>query len=672
MTVPGNYEIIRSLGKGSFGEVFLARSGTPGGFQKQVAIKRLRDSVADDQELIDRFAIEARICSHLDHPNIIHVYNFIESPEGFLLVMEYLEGCDLKQLLMAFRKDRRVMPISLALHLALQLCDGLHFAHTAKGTDGQPLGLVHRDVKPSNLMLTHEGTLKIMDFGVARADFARTRSGMMSVKGTLQYMAPEQAAGGQIDSSVDQFATGLILAELLVGYPIYQAEAENQLYFLVGTGAVEPALEVIREHIPSLFPILKQALALDPAARFESLAALANALKQEALTLPPPPPLGPLVQALGRGERIGLTHGEKPAWPIQTGAKKRERERLRALARGLGAPDPGPMLEASESVELSPADFSLMESARSHKLIADDRDEGGPTEISRGHAPLVPVPVGVSPAVAVTLEGATVAPVALPSTPPADTHATPPRVPSTPSASPPALPAAAVDRTRQGWIAALAGLLVVVTGSVLLFRAPAEDQASRPEVHASGALQVAENKSETANVSREASTAPALESASGPEPTVRPAASAGAAGGAPDASAATPAKDAVAPLTAPRTPAQSESVPPKVSQPAAPVARRTPRSDLAPDASASRPDGASGLLRLRVQPANARVKRKDTGEILQCWNGCQLPSGRHTLLISLEDGRTYSWTLEMAKNADMKCLYRFESDVAPQCKTGSL
>lgn len=335
----GGFEIIRSLGKGSFGEVFLALAGTPGGFQKQVAIKRLREAVTDDLELVERFAIEARICGYLHHPNIIHVYNFQDSPDGYLLIMEYLEGCDLRQLLNAFRRDRRVMPLALALELAVQLCEGLYFAHVARGADGVPLGLVHRDIKPSNLMVTRDGILKIMDFGVARADFARTRSGYLSVKGTLQYMAPEQAAGGRIDASVDQFAVGLILAEMILGYPLYQAELENQLYFLVGTAAVEAPLAVMRSHQPALADILARMLALSPAARFPDLKAVASVLRVERATLAEVVAPADVVEGVLRNERVGAQFGVRPDWPLVTTARKQAQDRLRALAKGLGAPD---------------------------------------------------------------------------------------------------------------------------------------------------------------------------------------------------------------------------------------------------------------------------------------------------------------------------------------------
>ncbi|MFM7202532.1 MAG: protein kinase domain-containing protein [Myxococcota bacterium] len=369
----GGYEIIRSLGKGSFGEVFLALAGTPGGFQKQVAVKRLRETVTDDLELVERFAIEARICGYLHHPNIIHVYNFQDSPDGYLLIMEYLDGCDLRQLLNGFRRDRRVMPVSLALELAIQLCEGLYFAHVARGADGTPLGLVHRDIKPSNLMVTRAGILKIMDFGVARADFARTRSGYLSVKGTLQYMAPEQAAGGRIDATVDQFAVGLILAEMILGYPLYQAELENQLYFLVGTAAVEAPLAVIREHHPELADILTRLMALNPANRYSDLKGVAGVLRAELAKRNPPPPSAEVVEALLREERIGTQFGVRPEWPLVTTARKQAQERLRALARGLGATD----VLANNDEEAPSLDLQSM-----------TREEPPPQEASSNVAPL--------------------------------------------------------------------------------------------------------------------------------------------------------------------------------------------------------------------------------------------------------------------------------------------
>ncbi len=329
----GAYEVLESLGKGSFGEVFLARDLSASGDGRTVAVKRLRDTVVDDPIQVERLALEAKICSTLRHPNIVRVHGLVESPDGYLLVMEHLEGVELRRIIQLLRRRNRLLHPGISLELAVQLCRGLHFAHVAADPDGNPLGLVHRDVKPGNLMIARDGQLKVMDFGVARVDFARTRTSVLSVKGTLQYMAPEQASGVAIDARVDQFATGLVLAELLLGHPVYRSPNDASLYFQVGTAAVGPALEEAASHYPRVAPILERALALVPEDRFSNQLEMAEALLEVLPDYQPAPSLAELVDAVLNYE-TDLTR-----WSVATPSDLRqgngndaEMDRLRAIA----------------------------------------------------------------------------------------------------------------------------------------------------------------------------------------------------------------------------------------------------------------------------------------------------------------------------------------------------
>ena len=162
----GNYEVLKSLGDGSFGEVFLAIRTGAAGFSRQVAIKRLRPSVAADPDLVQAFAVEARICGLLNHPNVIQVFDFVESPEGYLLVMEHLEGIELQRVQKLLRRQGRVMPLQVAVNLACQLCEGLHCVHQAQGPGGQSLEINRQKALQPCVIITRPHIVKIKTFAI--------------------------------------------------------------------------------------------------------------------------------------------------------------------------------------------------------------------------------------------------------------------------------------------------------------------------------------------------------------------------------------------------------------------------------------------------------------------------------------------------------------------------
>lgn len=294
----GGFEIVRSLGDGGFGEVFLARRDGAAGFQRSVALKRLKDSVAADPELVSLFGREAQICGFLHHPNVIEVYDFIESSDGFLLVMELLDGQELRRILKTFHRHHKGIPLRLCVEIIRQLSSGLEAVHYARDAEGKSLGLIHRDIKPANLMLTRQGQVKIMDFGIARADFARTETGAQTLKGTVRYMAPEQAMGHKLDARVDQFAAGLILGELITGRPIYHAPTPALLNQKVLLGNVADGLRDVEVTAPTFLPLITRALAHNPEDRFEDLAAFRLALARLVDDLPLAPDLSEVVSGL--------------------------------------------------------------------------------------------------------------------------------------------------------------------------------------------------------------------------------------------------------------------------------------------------------------------------------------------------------------------------------------
>ena len=211
----GRYAIVRRLAVGGMAEVYLAQMRGPHGFARSVVLKRIRPALARDGQIRRMFADEARVAAHLSHLNIAQVIDVGEEGGEPFLVMEYVEGRDVHSLL----ADAGVhgLPIDIAVAIAIGVAAGLDHAHARRDADGRPLGIVHRDVSPSNVMVGFDGNVKLLDFGVAKAQGARdiTRAG--TVKGKLQYMSPEQALGLVVDRRSDLFSLGTVLYEMLVG-----------------------------------------------------------------------------------------------------------------------------------------------------------------------------------------------------------------------------------------------------------------------------------------------------------------------------------------------------------------------------------------------------------------------------------------------------------------------
>ena len=267
MTAPqtsaGRYRHVRVLAQGGMATVELAHDFE---LDRPVALKRLAENLAANDEFKHRFLREARLAARLSHPNIVAVYDVGEEGGRPCIVMEYVEGETLSDLL---RRRGRLEPAE-AVALALQACSGLETAHQA--------GLVHRDIKPQNLLLTPEATLKIADFGIARSLDGTQLTEAGTVLGTAAYLAPEQAAGEPVTAAADVYALGAVLYELLTGRPPYVAETLAELFAQQRRGAIAPARELAPGVPASLEDAVMRALARDPAYRPESAAAFAGEL----------------------------------------------------------------------------------------------------------------------------------------------------------------------------------------------------------------------------------------------------------------------------------------------------------------------------------------------------------------------------------------------------------
>lgn len=221
MTKP-EYQFVRKLGAGGMAEVFEARQLGVSGFEKQVVVKRLLPHLRQDGQFVEMFLAEARLAAGLHHPNIVEVYDIQRTADDFFIVMEYLAGPDLRTILRTTREKGMKIPVGITCRLVADIAAGLEFAHTAQDADGHPLGIVHRDISPTNILVTYAGVPKLLDFGVAKANSHNiyTRPGTM--KGKYGYASPEQVQHKSIDARSDVFALGVILHELLVGRQLFR------------------------------------------------------------------------------------------------------------------------------------------------------------------------------------------------------------------------------------------------------------------------------------------------------------------------------------------------------------------------------------------------------------------------------------------------------------------
>lgn len=271
----GPYLLLTRIGRGGMGDVYLARHGRLSGFEKHCVLKMLRDDRANDPELLARFADEARVVVQLSHRNICPVFDVGRVGDRLYVVLEHIVGRDLRTIALA-----RPLPLAIALHVVGEVCEALDYAHRfVDRQTGAPLGLVHRDVSPHNVLLGVDGDTKLIDFGIATTRVTAVPS--QEVLGKLTYMSPEHARGEVVDHRADQFSTAVMLTELLLGERFHAGLDVDRVHQLVGEGAWRPP----RFHTaidPGLAAIIDRALSPQAADRWPSMADLADALSSWA------------------------------------------------------------------------------------------------------------------------------------------------------------------------------------------------------------------------------------------------------------------------------------------------------------------------------------------------------------------------------------------------------
>ncbi len=225
--IPGervaSYRIEEALKSGGMGTLLIACKEGAAGFERRVVIKVIHAHLATDASFVRMFIDEAKIASRIHHPNVVHVEELAEIEGTYYLVMEYVPGCSVSQLLASLSRRQLRLASDVAIYIAAQLADGLHAAHEARGEDGELLGVVHRDVSPQNVLLSTQGNVKVIDFGVAKARGRSQSTAGAGLRGKIRYMAPEQAYGRAVDRRTDVYALGIVLWEMLTCRRLFDA-----------------------------------------------------------------------------------------------------------------------------------------------------------------------------------------------------------------------------------------------------------------------------------------------------------------------------------------------------------------------------------------------------------------------------------------------------------------
>ena len=293
----GKYQLIAKIATGGMAEIFLARA-VGAAKSDVIVLKRILPHLAEDEHFVTMFRDEADLASRLDHKNICHVHAFGEVGGTWFIAMEYLHGVPLSRMMTRLSKAGKMLDMRVVAGIIVQACEGLHAAHEARDDKGQLMGVVHRDVSPPNIMVASDGTVKMLDFGIAKARGANSRTRTGTVKGKNAYMSPEQILGKPLDRRSDVFALGIVMYEMLAIRRLFHRDSD----FLTFKAITEEPIPDIRERRPDLPPgmraALLQAMARDPNGRFDTALAFANALRNSVATFGGPASASDLARLL--------------------------------------------------------------------------------------------------------------------------------------------------------------------------------------------------------------------------------------------------------------------------------------------------------------------------------------------------------------------------------------
>ncbi|MBM4364251.1 MAG: serine/threonine protein kinase, partial [Deltaproteobacteria bacterium] len=372
--VVGRYALFGEIAAGGMATVHYGRLVGPIGFSRMVAIKRLHPQFAKDPEFLAMFLDEARLASRVQHPNVVNTIDVVNTADEVFLVMEYVHGETLSRLLKSVRKREERIPPAHVVAIVSGLLHGLHAAHEARNEKREPLGIVHRDVSPQNLIVGVDGVARVLDFGVAKAELRSqsTREGQM--KGKLSYMSPEQLNGRAVDRRTDVFAAGVVLWEALVARRLFEGADAGEIFAKVLAGDIAAPSTLSPDIPPALDQVVLRALDRDVDQRYQTAREFATAL-EDALAPSSARNLGEWVERCGgkdlarRAEAVAEIEGVSTAEEdlerladeqgietldeelVEERAPERERTSLSGARPKLPPPPPPPPAPAVAQVE---------------------------------------------------------------------------------------------------------------------------------------------------------------------------------------------------------------------------------------------------------------------------------------------------------------------------------
>ncbi len=279
------YRVLNKIDAGGMAEIYLARAVAVGGIEKNVAIKRVLPALTKNKRFVNMFLDEARLSMVLTHANIVQVFDVGRADGTYFIVMEYVDGQNLRRIIQRMSERGYRIAVPLASYLIAEVCKGLSHAHDQRDHQGNPLGIVHRDISPPNILISRAGEVKITDFGLAKAitQFEITDPGI--VKGKFSYLSPEAANGKLVDHRADIFAAGILLWELLAGRRLFLGKSDMETVELIRKAETPSLAPLCKDITPAFEQIVMKALARDPKARYHSARDFGDALTQYLFTM---------------------------------------------------------------------------------------------------------------------------------------------------------------------------------------------------------------------------------------------------------------------------------------------------------------------------------------------------------------------------------------------------
>jgi serine/threonine protein kinase len=287
----GRYQLLAHLASGGMAEIYLARQTGIGGFEKLVVVKKILPNLAREKVFVEMFLDEAVIAAQLNHPNVVQIYDLGQSGDDYYIAMEFLEGESLGHLTSEGARVRKPLPPGMAAGIISQVCEGLAYAHAFEDETGKPLGIVHRDISPHNIIVLFTGVVKVVDFGIAKAASKMHQTKVGTLKGKLAYMSPEQCMGSQVDARSDLFSLGVVLWELLTHRRLFKRDVEPAMIRAIMDEPIPKVNEVHKDAPAALAAVADKALCKKPQDRYKSAAEMKAEiqayLRQESLEAGP-------------------------------------------------------------------------------------------------------------------------------------------------------------------------------------------------------------------------------------------------------------------------------------------------------------------------------------------------------------------------------------------------